>query len=738
MKSLIRAKYFLLTLLLNNNLITNEMKTICTFVFILFTNLIIAQSGILPVIPFGHSDDIETVEFSPDGKCVLSSSIDGYILIWSVEHGKVLRILENMAEDTKSCHWSPDGSKILACFKEKPNESFLYKVWDARTGELLFKREADYFINGNWSPDGSKIAITDGKYIKIISSENGKLINKLKNKDQMGGGFSPKWSPDGEKLYFFGVDPVIWNINTGKSDILPSAFRKRYNPETINWSPDCKYLVTTGFDGKAYHEYLVILDAESGDSIGMLDSIYGEIVMADWLPEGDKIIAASAHTGVSIVDVKTNEIFFLGDNIPGIPDRSLILSPDGKKAITASFSQEKVIDLNSKESLFEFPLGSNAKFNWSRDGKMIITTNEDEEIIVRNADTGEIIQNIGSGLNSSLYGDFSPDGNKIAISSIEDVVMFNPENGKYVHVGFNKQVAVEKMWHTTVWDCKEGKILFKKLGSFLKWSSDSKIVVTRISGDANGSDIWGTKNTCRLWDSNSGELRNEHKGNDASWSPNGNYYSIYNEEAEKVILMDGKTGDSLQCIENYKYEKIPEWHKEGNKIFALDHDRAFNNWAKTAIIWDIITGKQIDRMEIISDSSLNNMKFPSEKNTLDLNNTNSLDIFNTVTGKKIRTISLGSYDMYDISYKTKKVLDPRNCRFRMIDMESGYELLTISFIDTSDYVIVTPDGYFDGTPNGIKQLYYVQGLEIIPIEKYYDKYYRPDLWRRVMTGEVIN
>ena len=57
------------------------------------------------------------------------------------------------------------------------------------------------------------------------------------------------------------------------------------------------------------------------------------------------------------------------------------------------------------------------------------------------------------------------------------------------------------------------------------------------------------------------------------------------------------------------------------------------------------------------------------------------------------------------------------------------------FKETNDYVFVTSDGRFDGTENGIKQLYFTRNREIIPLDKLYEKYYTPNLYQRLLAGE---
>ncbi len=71
------------------------------------------------------------------------------------------------------------------------------------------------------------------------------------------------------------------------------------------------------------------------------------------------------------------------------------------------------------------------------------------------------------------------------------------------------------------------------------------------------------------------------------------------------------------------------------------------------------------------------------------------------------------------------------------DIATQKQLAAIYPVGDSLTVVVTPEGYFDGSPEALKYLYYVQGLDIIPLEAYYEQFYRPNLLQRILRGESI-
>ncbi len=60
---------------------------------------------------------------------------------------------------------------------------------------------------------------------------------------------------------------------------------------------------------------------------------------------------------------------------------------------------------------------------------------------------------------------------------------------------------------------------------------------------------------------------------------------------------------------------------------------------------------------------------------------------------------------------------------------------TLYVFNNNGYVFVDQYGRFDGTPEGIKKLYYVRNRKIIPLDLVYEKYYTPSLYQRLLNGE---
>ncbi|MEE1000726.1 MAG: TIR domain-containing protein, partial [Bacteroidales bacterium] len=111
----------------------------------------------------GHSDWVESVSFSPDGKYLASGSEDETVIIWDAKSGEKLKTLEGHSHYVESVCWSPDG-KYLASGSADNNVI----IWDTKSGECIrtLKGHSEKVLSVCWSPDGKYLA--SGSYDNTV------------------------------------------------------------------------------------------------------------------------------------------------------------------------------------------------------------------------------------------------------------------------------------------------------------------------------------------------------------------------------------------------------------------------------------------------------------------------------------------------------------------------------------------------------------------------------------------
>jgi len=139
----------------------------------------------------GHSSNVESIAYSPDGKTILSGSRDTLMKLWDLSTGEPIRSFKH-GEWITSVAYSPDGKKVLSGGIDNT-----IKLWNLSTGKLIhtFKGHSGRVNSVAFSPDGQTIASgSSDKTIRLWETSSD-LIRVLKGHENYV--YSVTFSPDG-------------------------------------------------------------------------------------------------------------------------------------------------------------------------------------------------------------------------------------------------------------------------------------------------------------------------------------------------------------------------------------------------------------------------------------------------------------------------------------------------------------------------------------------------------------
>lgn len=260
--------------------------------------------GNLSLIAACHSNWVNAVAVSPDGKKVISASLDYTAKVWDINTGKNLLTFTDHIDSVTAVALTPDGEKVIS-----GSDDNTVNVWDINTGENLLTFTTSH------SDCLRAIAVTsDGG--KVISGSDDNTVN-------------------------------IWNINTGQHLL---TFAGHSGPVTaIVLTPDGKKVISGSYD-----KTIQIWDIATGRHLLTL------VGHSDWLkalavtPDGKKIISGSYDATVKVWDIITGKNLLTFD---GHSDwlRAVAVSPDGKKVISGSYDTTvQVWDIITGELITSF------------------------------------------------------------------------------------------------------------------------------------------------------------------------------------------------------------------------------------------------------------------------------------------------------------------------------------------------------------------------------------------------
>lgn len=289
----------------------------------------------------GHSNSINAVVSSPDGKMIASGSDDTTIKLWNFETGKEIGSLgensSNWFAGVKSIAISPNG-KILASGSEDKN----IKVWELITGKEIYtiSGHSGAIRSVSISPDGQLLASgSDDKTVKIWQLNTGKEISTFTgNSDWFAGVKSVAFSPDGEFLASAGDDKTIklWRVRTGEEILNLTGHLA--SVKSIIFSSNGKIIISGSED-----KTIKLWKLSTGKEIYTFTGHTASVNTLGISRNGEILVSGSSDQIMKVWFLKSKEDRTFTVHSGSI--NSIIIAPDGQTIITGS--SDKTIKIHT-------------------------------------------------------------------------------------------------------------------------------------------------------------------------------------------------------------------------------------------------------------------------------------------------------------------------------------------------------------------------------------------------------
>ena len=503
----------------------------------------------------GHTDEVISVSFSPDGSMLASGSLDKTVRLWEVSTGIHLRTFRGHSRFVLNVAFSPDGVTLAS-----GSWDGTIRLWEVATGRYLrmFQGHTSYVLNVAFSPDGQTLASgSQDSTVRLWEVATGKHLRTLERHTRSV--WSVSISPDGQILASGSWDGNIhlWEVATGKH-----LRRLRWTAvgRSVSFSPDGRTLAGAGEDGA-----IRLWEVATGKRLGAFEGHIDYIKSVSFSSDGRTLASASEDGTVRLWEVATGVPLRTLEGHTGFVE-SVSFSPDGqtlarsdKDGTVHLWEVATGVPLHTLEGHTSYA----HSVSFSPNGRILASGSSDKTVRLWGVAAGEHLRTL-IGHTSYVYSvSFDLDGRKLASVSADGTVR--------------------------LWEVATGKQLHTLIGH------TDKVYSVAFSPDGGTLATGGEDETVRLWEVATGKHLRMLEGHlfdvySVSFSPDGGTLASGGLDGT-VRLWEVATGKHLRTLKGHTDEvKSVAFSPDGTILASGSQD-------KTVYLWEVSTGIHLHTFE---------------------------------------------------------------------------------------------------------------------------------------------
>jgi WD40 repeat protein/DNA-binding CsgD family transcriptional regulator len=467
------------------------------------------------------------IRFNSDESLLVTSSTgDGLAIVWDFETGEAVQELNHTAPDAQATAWVWNAQFLHHDEWIITASDFNITLWDWRNGEIIWQIEAPNLVQDiSLTPDENWFVVGFEEVGPISAQlyhvETGTLIRTYYKQGRRIR--NVKISPDATRFVAADQDgtvvewPLWWE---GALDVYPMPLAEVHHIAQHPTKPIIALAVGAtqeSLDTGQPNRTVYVINTDTGDVIQVLNAHPGNIGSLTFSPDGQYLLSGDYDTN----SPDTQSIFVwdwtTGERVSEFSDHdnwiiSMAFSPDGRTVVEG-----------------EGTVGA--------------------EILIRNFDTGEVIETIEDQRNVWDI-QWSPDGASFYVFSEVGLVRRDAITGEIIQE----------------YDVAYG-------GSRILVTSDGERLIAA-----------GFDSSTRILDTETGAvLRTLDASDDIALSPDETILATYSWSDGVVTLWDMKTGQRIQ--------RYSAFMPETNAVIAFSHDgrQLISAGDRQLIVWDVAT-----------------------------------------------------------------------------------------------------------------------------------------------------
>lgn len=231
----------------------------------------------------GHTGQVYCVDWSRDGKRILSGALDGSVCLWDAVTGKPIRTI-SQTNGVLDIRFTPDRKKAVSV-----GYSRVVTVWDVETGKPVVTNSDHLTTVRGLSifPGGKRVATAgfDGT-VRLLDIETGKQVLLCKG-THAGGAWFVAASPDGKRVASSGQDGLVLLHDAETGELLKTFKGHAGGVHGVAYSFDGRRILSAGYDHTAR-----VWDVASGKEVQRLYDHEHTVACVAFLPGDRRAITA--------------------------------------------------------------------------------------------------------------------------------------------------------------------------------------------------------------------------------------------------------------------------------------------------------------------------------------------------------------------------------------------------------------------------------------------------------------
>jgi len=717
------------------------------FIFLILINSsnLWANNEIEVFVQKGHGNSISSFDVSNDGKYIVTSGIDESIILWDY---KTARMIKQIRESREYSPHTPIVFSTDNTHFASANVHGVITIWSVINYKEVHTYQANSISISSiaFSPKNKFLASFGNDHIITVwDIATRSKFNKFEMQSNYNGVIA--FSPCESLLAAAGDNKCniyIWNVKTGNLLKQLKGHKQRVNH--LEFSHDGRFILSNS-DKK-----IILWNVEKEEKTQLFSSVFGFFFRnssrhcwdSTFLSSDSDIVAASINNKIRFVNIKNKKIlheinFNSAQKIKFANNKDVIVGDDNR-IIVLDYNTGKV-----KRSFSGFTSEVN-DVSYSPNGKLAASSNSFGLIQIWDMQTGKGIRLLDKEQNNYSISSvkFSNDSRMIASSICDGSVVF--------------------------WDIKTGKI-----NSTYKVIENYGVDID-LSFEANKLAV-ATSESVEVWNIILNKKLMSFKRQDQKYCPFNHNSILF---LEDDILLFPSTDSCLLLsyypnnIEMRKFNKhIKMWSISKNapihlfipkKILAnirpiavsKDHSYLVGGGYSNIFVWEIGSDKNLisfNSQEVAPSVSfeknvltghtkdINDIKFLNNSNKLVIScsEDKSVKLWDIANSKNIRTFKgfPGAINGISISPDDKYFFSGcRDGSSTLWDLKSGKKICDFFFFNNTEWVVITPEGFFNASSNGAKFVNVRINNLVSTIDQFYDTLYRPDLVYEKIKGDI--